>query len=180
MLNQEQRRTLLRVAREAVGAAVHGKSYQPEVADPELQRPGAAFVTLKKHGELRGCIGTIEAREPLVVNVAHMACASATEDYRFPPVQPAEAPELTIQISVMSPPERVADVNTIEIGVHGCIIEQGGNRGLLLPQVPVEWGWDREEFLDHTCMKAGLPRGSWRTGECKLFTFAAEVFGEEE
>ncbi|MFB3879898.1 MAG: AmmeMemoRadiSam system protein A [Armatimonadota bacterium] len=179
MLTQEQRDTLLRIAREAMVAAVSGRPYRPEVSDPELKKPGAAFVTLKKHGELRGCIGTVEAHEPLAINVARMARASALEDPRFPPVRPAEAPDLTIEISVMSPPE-VADPSKVEVGVHGCIIERGGNRGLLLPQVPVEWGWDREEFLDHTCMKAGLPRGSWRTGECKLYTFAAEVFGEEE
>ena len=180
MLNQEQRRTLLRVAREAVEAAARGQSYRPEVDDPQLRQPGAAFVTLKKHDELRGCIGTIEAREPLVLNVAHMARAAALEDYRFPQVQPAEVRDLNIQISVMTPPQPVADVSEIEVGVHGLIIEQGGNKGLLLPQVPAEWGWDREEFLDHTCMKAGLPRGSWRGGDCKLYSFAAEVFGEEE
>jgi AmmeMemoRadiSam system protein A len=180
MLSQEQRKTLLRVAREAVEAAVRNQSYRPQVDEPALLAPGAAFVTLKQHGELRGCIGTIEAHEPLVLNVAQMARAAALEDYRFPQVSPAEVPDLTIEISVMTAPERVTDASQIEVGVHGCIIERGGNRGLLLPQVPVEWGWDREEFLDHTCMKAGLARGSWRTGECKLYAFSAEVFGEEE
>jgi len=180
MLTQEQRKSLLRIARESLEAAVRSQPYQPQVDDPELRKPGAAFVTLKEHGELRGCIGTIEPREPLFLNVANMARASALEDPRFPQVQPAELPNLTIDISVMSPPAPVADVDDIEVGVHGLIIERGENKGLLLPQVPVEWGWDREEFLDHTCLKAGLPRGSWRSGECKLYSFAAEVFGEEE
>ncbi len=178
MLSQEQRETLLRVAREAVEAAAQGRSYTPLVEDIELRKPGAAFVTLKKHGELRGCIGTIEAYEPLVLNVARMARCAALEDYRFSQVQPAEVRDLTLEISVMSPPTPVTDANEIEVGVHGLIIEQGQCKGLLLPQVPVEWGWDREEFLDHTCAKAGLPRGSWRSGECKLYSFSAEVFGE--
>jgi AmmeMemoRadiSam system protein A len=180
MLNREQQRTLLRVAREAVEAAVRNQQYRPESDDPVLRAPGAAFVTLKERGNLRGCIGTIEAHEPLVLSVASMARAAALEDYRFAQVGPAEAPGLSIEISVMTPPERVTDASQIEVGVHGLIIEQGACKGLLLPQVPVEWGWDREEFLDHTCMKAGLPRGSWRGGECKLYAFAAEVFGEEE
>jgi AmmeMemoRadiSam system protein A len=179
MLAQEQRRVLLRIARESVEAAVRGQSYEPQVDDLELRQPGAAFVTLKEHGELRGCIGTIEPREPLHLNVAHMARASALEDPRFAPVGPSELPDLTIEISVMSRPAPVTDVKDIEVGVHGLIIERGANRGLLLPQVPVEWGWDCEEFLDHTCLKAGLPRGSWRSGDCKLYWFAAEVFGEE-
>ncbi len=180
MLNQEQRTALLRVARESVEAAARGQRYAPSVDDAVLLQPGAAFVTLKKRGELRGCIGTIEAYEPLAQNVAHMARSAALEDYRFTQVMPGEVPSLTIEISVMSPPERVTDPAKVQVGVHGCIIEQGARKGLLLPQVPVEWGWEREEFLDHTCMKAGLPRGSWRSGECKLYTFAAEVFGEEE
>jgi hypothetical protein len=182
MLTQEQRKSLLRIARESLEAAARNQPYQPQADDPELRKPGAAFVTLKvkEHGELRGCIGTIEPREPLFLNVAHMARASALEDPRFPQVRPAELPDLTIDISVMSPPAPVTDVNDIEVGVHGLIIERGANKGLLLPQVPIEWGWDRDEFLDHTCLKAGLPRGSWRTGECKLYSFAAEVFGEEE
>jgi len=179
MLSPDQRLSLLRIARESLRAAVRGERYQPQTDDPDLREPGAAFVTLKERGELRGCIGTIEPREPLYLNVAHMARASALEDPRFPPVRPAEAGDLTIEISVMSPPE-MTDPSKVEVGVHGCIIERGAKRGLLLPQVPVEWGWDREEFLDHTCMKAGLPRGSWRSGDCKLYTFAAEVFGEEE
>jgi AmmeMemoRadiSam system protein A len=180
MLTQEQRRTLLRIARESLEAAVRGQAYHPQVDDPELRKPGAAFVTLKMHGELRGCIGTIEAHEPLLLNVARMARASALEDYRFSQVRPAEVPDLTIEISVMTPPQPVADVNDIEVGLHGLIIEDGIHKGLLLPQVPIEWGWDREEFLDHTCLKAGLPRGSWRSGECKLYAFSAEVFGDEE
>ncbi|HUU55466.1 MAG TPA: AmmeMemoRadiSam system protein A [Armatimonadota bacterium] len=180
MLNEEQRKTLLRIAREAVEAATRGERYTSEADDPEFDNLGAAFVTLKKRGELRGCIGTIEAREPMLINVVRMARAAALDDPRFPAVQPAEVPDLTIDISLLSPAEKVTDVNEIEVGKHGLIIEQGSNRGLLLPQVPSEWGWDREEFLDHTCRKAGLPKGSWRKGDCTLYAFTAEVFGEED
>lgn len=179
MLTDEQKRTLLQIARESVQAAAAGRTYRPEVTDPVLLAPGAAFITLKKQGELRGCIGTVEPREPLAMSVAKMAHCAAVEDWRFHPISPAEAPGLTIDISVMSKPQRVDDVHTIEVGVHGLIIEQGGQSGLLLPQVPVEWGWTREEFLDHTCQKAGLPRDGWRTG-ATIYAFTAEVFGEEE
>lgn len=179
MLNQQQRKTLLRAAREAVEAAAKNLPYTPQFDDPVLQQPGAAFVTLKNRGDLRGCIGTIEPKEPLIHSVAKMARAAAREDFRFPPVQLAELPQLSIDISVLGPPQRVADVNEIEVGTHGLIIQQGNQRGLLLPQVPVEWGWHREEFLEHTCLKAGLPKDSWRRG-AEIFAFTAEVFGEED
>ena len=158
MLDREQRNTLLQVAREAVEAAAKNMPYVPSADDPVLQRPGAAFVTLRKRGQLRGCIGTVAAKEPLRQNVAKMARAAAREDPRFDRVHLTELPDITIDISILGPAEKVTDVNEIEVGTHGLIIEQGSNRGLLLPQVPVEWGWDREQFLDHTCLKAGLPK----------------------
>ncbi len=179
MLREAQRKTLLRIAREAVEAAARGEAYQPHVDDPELQQPGAAFVTLKTSGDLRGCIGTTEPHEPMAVNVAKMARAAAREDPRFPPVTPDEVRELKIDISLLSPARKVVDVNSIEVGVHGLVMEQGGRRGLLLPQVPVEWGWTREQFLQHTCLKAGLPRDAWRTG-ATIYAFTAEVFGEQD
>jgi len=179
MLNQEQRRALLHIAREAVEAAAKSMPYAPTSGDPVLQRPGAAFVTLRKRGDLRGCIGSLEAREPLLQNVANMARAAAREDFRFGPVHLTEVRDLTIDISILSPPRRVEDVAEIEVGVHGLIVEQGGQRGLLLPQVPVEWGWDRDEFLDQTCAKAGLPPDAWRR-DADIYAFTAEVFGEEE
>jgi AmmeMemoRadiSam system protein A len=178
MLNDQQRETLLGIARAAVEAAARGEPYSPASDDPELTKPGACFVTLKNAGELRGCIGVTEAHSPLHEAVARMARASALEDPRFPPVGPAEAPQLTIEISILSPQERVGDVSEIEVGRHGLVIEQGGQRGLLLPQVPVEWGWDRTQFLRHCCMKAGLPTDAWERGAA-IYSFTAEVFGEE-
>ncbi|UCC69036.1 MAG: AmmeMemoRadiSam system protein A [Armatimonadota bacterium] len=179
MLTARQHKALLQVAREAVEAAAKNMPYAPTSEDPALQKPGAAFVTLRKRGQLRGCIGTVEAKEPLLQNVANMARAAAREDFRFEPIHLTELPDLEIQISILTPPSRVADVADIEVGVHGLIIQQGGQRGLLLPQVPVEWGWDRDEFLDQTCVKAGLPPGAWRRG-ADIYAFAAEVFGEED
>ena len=179
MLNEQQRKALLQVAREAVTAAAKDIRYAPTSDDPVLQHLGAAFVTLRKLGQLRGCIGMLQAKEPLIHTVAKMARAAAREDFRFQPVQLDEVPGLKIEVSILSPPRKVTDVNEIEVGTHGLIMQQGPRRGLLLPQVPVEWGWDREEFLDQTCIKAGLARGCWRRG-AEIYAFAAEVFGEEE
>jgi len=180
MLNEQQRKVLLKVAREAVEAAAENVPYAPETDDAVLREIGAAFVTLRApRGDLRGCIGTVEPKDPLIENVANMARAAAREDPRFQPVEAAEVPDLKIEISLLTPPKRVADVEEIEVGTHGLIMEQGPQRGLLLPQVPVEWHWDREQFLDHTCPKAGLPKGCWRTG-ANIYSFTAEVFGEED
>jgi AmmeMemoRadiSam system protein A len=178
MLTPQQRAELLRVARESVSAATGQRPYAPTSDDPVLRQPGAAFVTLKKRGQLRGCIGMLEAREPLIECVANMARAAALEDYRFPQVEPAEVPELSIDISILSPAQRVKDVSEIQVGVHGLIVEDGPRRGLLLPQVAQEYGWTREEFLDQCCLKAGLPKGQWRKG-AQVYSFCAEVFGDE-
>jgi AmmeMemoRadiSam system protein A len=137
-------------------------------------------VTLHKHGRLRGCIGYIQALKPLRQAVAEMAVQAALHDPRFPPVTSDELPELHIEISVLSPLEAVADVSEIEVGTHGLVIEDGRSRGLLLPQVPVEYGWDRDTFLEHTCAKAGLPPDRWKAQGVTITKFTAEVFGEEE
>ncbi|MFO7947667.1 MAG: AmmeMemoRadiSam system protein A [Armatimonadota bacterium] len=180
MLNETQRETLLEVARKSLEAAVAGgETPRPEIDDPDLQRVQGAFVTLKKNGDLRGCIGNIVGRHPLVETVANMAKAAALEDPRFPPVTESELPQLHIEISVMSPLREIDDTDEIEVGRHGLVISRGRNRGLLLPQVPGEWGWDREEFLQHTCMKANLPPDAWRDDETTIEVFEAEVFGEE-
>ena len=178
MLNAEQKKALLRAAREAVNAAVNGHVYTPATDDPVLQRPAAAFVTLHNSGELRGCIGMVQPELPLFQAVAEMAREAALNDFRFNSVTPREVEALHIEISVLTPAEPVRDPADIEVGVHGLIVEQGARRGLLLPQVATEWGWDRDEFLDHTCLKAGLPREAWRRG-ARVLRFGAEVFGED-
>ena len=180
MYTREERRTLLDIAKAAVRAAVRGESYRPpEPAAEALRAPGAAFVTLRKQGNLRGCIGHVVATLPLYRCVAEVAEAAATQDYRFDPVTPQELDQLTFEISVLTPPEVVTDPATIRVGRDGLIVSRGRNRGLLLPQVPGEQGWNREQFLDGTCRKAGLPAGCWRDPETRLERFQAVVWGED-
>jgi AmmeMemoRadiSam system protein A len=177
-LDESQRKILLGIARRALEGYIGAEKIPSEVeVRGKLAAPGAAFVTLTKNGRLRGCIGYTEAVAPLFKVVQECAVAAATEDPRFPPVSPMELPSLRIEISVLTPmfPIRPEEV---EVGRHGLMVAQGRMRGLLLPQVPVEWGWDRETFLDQTCVKAGLPPSAWRHG-ATLRAFTAEVFGEQ-
>ena len=178
MLSAEQRQKLLDVARQSLRHAV-GVGPRPslDTDDPHLLRPSGAFVTLKTRGQLRGCIGHIEPILPLIETVAQMAQSAALHDPRFPPVAADEEAQIHIEISAMSPIEPVEDLGAIEVGRHGLIVEQGGFRGLLLPQVASELGWSREEFLRHTCIKAGLPSDAYQD-DAKVFWFEAEVFGE--
>ena len=180
MLSDEQRTRLLQVARQSVLAACCGEA-EPDLttADPALTAVQGAFVTLHKpDGDLRGCIGHIEGYLPLIETVAEMAVAAATQDPRFPQVRCEEVPRLHIEISAMSPIREVKDVQEIEVGRHGLIISHGYRRGLLLPQVATEYGWTRDEFLRHTCLKAGLPADTWREKDTKIECFEAEVFSE--
>lgn len=176
-LTKDERRELLEIARRAAASYVkEGKVPGERPGSPKLSEPGAAFVTLTHRGRLRGCIGYTEATSPLYRTVQECAVAAATEDPRFSPVKPGEIREIRIEISVLTPlvPIRPED---IEIGVHGLMVRKGSLRGLLLPQVATEYGWDRWAFLSNTCRKAGLPAGEWEKG-AQLFSFTAEVFGE--
>ncbi|HTL42911.1 MAG TPA: AmmeMemoRadiSam system protein A [Vicinamibacterales bacterium] len=172
------RAALLAIARGAVEDAVERRPPRAAAAS-DLPEASGAFVTLKKDGELRGCIGTLECRRPLGDEIARVAVSAAREDPRFPPVTAAELPALSVEVSVLGPLEPIdpADPDAIVIGRHGLVVEQGWRRGLLLPQVAPEWGWDREEFLAHTCRKAGLPIDAWRHG-AHVYRFEADVFGE--
>ncbi len=178
MLTESQKALLLRVARESMVGHLTGQNHLPDASDAMPDASGV-FVTIKRRGELRGCLGTLQCREDLAREVARCARDSATEDPRFARVSPDEIPELTLEISVLGPLEEVDPVTPDAIGVgrHGLVVEQGVRRGLLLPQVATAWGWTAEEFLRHTCRKAGLPDDSWRTG-ARVFRFEAEVFGE--
>jgi len=181
MLNRNQRTQLLQIARESIAAAIAGRTHRVDAAqfDGDLQRPSGAFVSLHTlDGDLRGCIGTIVAVEPLCLAVASSAIHAATCDPRFYPVRADELPSLQIEISVMSPLIAVKDVEEIVVGRDGLIIRRGARAGLLLPQVATDHGWDRETFLEHTCAKAGLPADSWRSPECRIERFSAEVFSE--
>ncbi len=142
--------------------------------------PAGAFVTLRIDQGLRGCIGSIFPEAPLYKAVRDNALRSAFADPRFPPLDPVEFAGISIEISVMGPVTRVVDLNEIEVGRDGLIIRRGGRAGLLLPQVATEYGWSREEFLSHTCQKAGLDRLCWKDPDCSVEKFAAEVFSEDE
>lgn len=145
--------------------------------DSELLRQNlGAFVTLKRHGHLRGCIGWLVGTEPLYITVARMALSAAFKDPRFTPLRENELEDLEVEISIMGPITLCPDPNLIQIGRHGLIIRRGNRQGLLLPQVPLEWGWDRQTFLCQTCVKAGLPPQSWQEKDTEILWFEALVF----
>ena len=172
-----EREELLRIARRALSTYLSRGRMPEEAPDhASLSAPGSAFVTLRIGDRLRGCIGYTEPHAPLYRTVQECAVAAATEDPRFPRVTAGEVDGLRIEISVLTPlsPVRPEDV---EAGVHGLMIRKGERRGLLLPQVALERGWDRDTFLSQVCEKAGLPSDAWKEG-AELYSFKAEVFGE--
>lgn len=172
ILTQEQRRALLALARQSIRERVRGVRGGGTIpANPNLQMAGAAFVTITREGELRGCIGYMNPIKPLAEAVAYCAASAATADPRFPPVIAEELPHLRLEISVLSPLRVIEDPALVQVGIHGLFISQGGRHGLLLPQVATEFGWDRETFLRQTCLKAGLPADAWKHGaEIQVFT----------
>jgi AmmeMemoRadiSam system protein A len=179
MLTHLERIELLAIARDAIAQAVRGETPAPPRAPQgSLAGAGGAFVTLRRHGELRGCIGYIESPLPLAQVVQEVAVKAAREDPRFPSVRPEELSDLTCEVSVLSPIQQVNDVTEILVGRDGVLLELGGNRGVLLPQVAVEYRWSREEFLANTARKAGLPPRAWEDHRAKLYRFSAEVVGE--
>jgi AmmeMemoRadiSam system protein A len=179
-LSEDDRRLLLRVVREALAAHFAGYAYRPPEAGGAAGEPRGAFVSLHRRDDddLRGCVGQIESAAPLVETVARMAVAAATHDGRFEAVTREELPELVVEISALGP-MRAVTPEQVEVGRDGLIVSYGDRRGVLLPQVPVEHGWDRETFLGKTCGKAGLPADTWRRPDVKLLAFTAEVFGED-
>ncbi len=180
-LNPEDKKKLLTIAREAIEYGVERKSPPAVKFDsPIMKEKRGAFVTLTKKGSLRGCIGYIVAVKPLAVTIQEMAAAAAFRDPRFNPVKNEELNELEIEISVLTPLQEITDINEIEVGKHGLIIERGANSGLLLPQVATDYGWDRNTFLEHTCKKAGLPENAWKDPQTTIKIFSAEIFHESE
>jgi uncharacterized protein len=180
-LSQEQRTRLLTIAREAIAAMLDGRKLEVNLSefDEVLRRPAGAFVSLHtKDGDLRGCIGSIHPVAPLCQAVSGSAINAAFRDPRFYPVRKDELANLHIEISVMGPIEPVRTPDEIEVGRDGLIVSRGGNAGLLLPQVATDYGWGREDFLRHTCIKAGLPPDSWQAPGCRIERFSAEVFSE--
>jgi AmmeMemoRadiSam system protein A len=180
-LTAKEKDTLLDIAKKTIAAKVNNKDIPKLNVDSEtLQEKRGAFVTLKKHGNLRGCIGYIKALKPLGETVQEMAIAAAFHDPRFPSLKPEEVKDLTFEISVLSPLKRIKDINEIEVGKHGLYIVHGYNAGLLLPQVAIEYEWDRETFLQETCHKAGLPTGAWMDKETEIYIFSADYFGDTD
>lgn len=180
MLTDARRAALLRIARTAVDAEARGD----DLALPPVEGPADAsgvFVTIKRRGELRGCLGVLELRGSLESEVARCARDSASRDPRFPPLGADELTETSVDVSVLGPLEEIdpVDQDAIVVGRHGLVVEQGSRRGLLLPQVAPEWGWTRDEFLRHTCRKAGLPSDAWQQG-ARVYRFEADVFGERD
>ena len=179
MIGDCDRRQLLRIARDAIAAEVTGAPLPLDESSGVMADRAGAFVTIHNHGELRGCIGHVEADEALGRLIPRMAVAACSSDPRFPRVDSRELMDIDLEISVLGPLEAIASPDEIEIGRHGLVVELGWHRGLLLPQVATEWKWDSETFVAHTCHKAGLPRDAWRHG-AKMFRFEAEVFGERD
>ncbi|MBU0519578.1 AmmeMemoRadiSam system protein A [bacterium] len=178
-LSLEDKRTLMKIAKETVAKVVNGEEAPHfEVTSADLLENRGAFVTLHEHGQLRGCIGFIVGVKPLWETVREVAESAALKDPRFPPVSPNELDDLEYEISALSPIRPITDVSEIEVGVHGIIMRRGYHQGLLLPQVATEQGWDRETFLQHTCMKAGLPVNAWKDPDAEIQIFSAEVFDE--
>lgn len=176
-LSEEEKKTLKELAYNTIKAKLEGKPL-PTIQNPKgklLERRGA-FVTIHKNGQLRGCIGYVEGLRPLWETVRDMAIQAAFHDPRFPPLSAAELPFIDIEISVLTPLERLKDISDIEIGKHGLVVRRGFYSGLLLPQVAAEYGWSRETFLEWTCRKAGLPPDAWKSNDTEIYIFSADVF----
>ncbi len=181
-LNRGQQVKLLKLARKTISEYLNREDEGGgfDFSDEIFREKCGAFVTLHIAGNLRGCIGNIVGVNPIPQTIVEMAKSSAFRDPRFPPLSKAEYGGIDIEISVLSPIETVHEISEIVVGRDGLIVSSGFNSGLLLPQVPVEQGWDLETFLTHTCYKAGLPGDSWRKPGLKIEKFSAQVFGEKE
>jgi AmmeMemoRadiSam system protein A len=183
VMDDTQKQTLLKVARDTVEAVITGGPMpKPQSDDPELNAPCGCFVTLKNKGRLRGCIGQFISEVPLIELVSQMAKASATGDPRFlaDPITPRELKNLDIEISVLSPLKRTGNPLSLRLGVDGIYIKMGRASGCFLPQVATETGWSKEEFLSYCCAhKAGLAADAWRDPDTEVYLFTAEVFGAD-
>ncbi len=178
LLAESDRRLLLRAARQAIADSLAGRTVATPAAEGPFALRAGVFVSLHRHGDLRGCIGHPDGDQPLAAVLGRCAVAAAQEDPRFPRVTPPEMEHIDIEISVLGRIEPVQSLEDVDVGRHGLIADQDGHRGLLLPQVATEHGWSREAFASQTCRKAGLRPDAWKRG-ARLFRFEAEVFGED-
>lgn len=179
-LTANEKTTLLSIARKAIEAHVRtGDDYNEPREEMALNVRSGCFVTIKQNGRLRGCIGNFQSEVPLFREVADIAVASATKDPRFYPMKEDDLGNFSLEISVLSPLQKIEEIAEIEVGKHGIYLEKGFYRGVLLPQVAVEHRWDRETFLKQTCLKAGLPTDSWQSEDAEIYVFSAQIFGEQ-
>jgi AmmeMemoRadiSam system protein B/AmmeMemoRadiSam system protein A len=177
-LSEQDKKILMDIARKTIESRVKGEKLPKfEVDSPILKENRGAFVTIKEHGQLRGCIGYMEAIKPLYITVQEMAESAALKDPRFPPVTPAELDKLELEISVLTPLRKIKDIEEIEIGKHGILLKKGYQQGVFLPQVATEQGWDRITFLEQICHKAGIyDKNCWKDKEAEIYVYSAEVF----
>lgn len=179
MFSKEQKDLMLSTARDVVSSCARNEKI---IVNDALQNisdePMGVFITLRKNEELRGCIGYVEGYKPLYEAIPEMSEAAATRDPRFDPVKEDEIEEINLEISLLSPLEKIESPEQVEVGKHGLVIKKGLNKGLLLPQVATENKWDSKTFLEHTCLKANLQPDSWKDEEIEIFVFSAEVFSE--
>lgn len=181
-LTPNEQQTLLSIARNAIESCIRRQEATWTVPDSQrLHSPRGCFVTIKQQGQLRGCLGHFHPQHgTLYAEVANLAISAATQDPRFYPMQEQDLADFTVEISVLSPLEPTSDIDSIEVGTHGIYIEKGPHHGVLLPQVATQFGWDRRTFLEQTCRKAGLPGDAWQQPDATIYTFCAQVFGEDE
>lgn len=178
-LNMKEKAILLQIARTAIETYVrHGEKYNEPREERALNVRSGCFVTITNRGELRGCIGNFQSELPLFKEVAEMAVASATKDPRFYSFKEEDLDDFSLEISVLSPLHKVEDIDEIEIGKHGIYLEKAYYRGVLLPQVALDHGWDRESFLKQTCTKAGLRTDAWQADDAEIYIFSAQIFSE--
>jgi len=181
MLNNQQKKKLLEIARASINTYLQtGKKMELSETDSVLKQEMGAFVTLNKHKELRGCIGNFSASQPLYLTVRDMAVAAAVDDPRFSALSLSELKDVEIEISVLSILEKVTSAEKIELGKHGVLVRRGNQSGVFLPQVAMETGWSKEEFLNNLCAhKAGLAANAWKDKDTQLYIFTADVFSEK-
>ncbi|MDC7227393.1 MAG: AmmeMemoRadiSam system protein A [Spirochaetales bacterium] len=178
-LSAEEKDILLKTARERIREKLGLDGVAYPASTDKLNEICGAFVTIHNSGMLRGCIGNIIGRRPLIETIKNMAHAAAFEDPRFPPLSPDEFGDIDIEISVLSPLRKISSISEIEIGKHGIYMSRGYKSGVLLPQVATEQGWDLQSFVEHTCMKSGLPTDAWKDPNTMIEIFSAVIFAEK-
>ncbi|MFA3782186.1 AmmeMemoRadiSam system protein A [Melioribacteraceae bacterium 4301-Me] len=181
-LSKEEKTVLLKAARQSIESLFTDKEFPTTDYKkyPKFKQKAGAFVTLTEHGNLRGCIGYIVSNDTLFNTVCNAAIQAAESDPRFPPVEEHELKDILIEISILSPAFPMKSYDEIQLGKHGLILEEKGRRGLLLPQVPIEYNMNKEQYLDAICQKAGFPAGYWRDKKLNISLFTATVFNEKE